>query len=97
MQRDAIIETLRTLQPELSAEGVAHVALFGSRARGDYRQDSDIDLLLDVDEGKFSLLDLIGIEHLVADAIGVPANAFMRRSLDDKFRASIQNELIEVF
>ncbi|MGN6584264.1 MAG: nucleotidyltransferase family protein [Rhizobiaceae bacterium] len=96
--KEGIIAKLRALQPDLEAEGVEHLALFGSRARGDNREDSDIDLLLDVAPSRrFSLLNLIGVEHLVRDATGLPSNAFMRRSLDDEFRASAESHLVEIF
>ena len=98
MERDAIIDELQRLRPALHAEGVVHLALFGSRARGDNRPDSDIDLLIDIDPAsRFSLLNLVGVEHLVADATGVPANAFMRRSLDASFAEKATREAIPVF
>ena len=98
MQRDLIVEKLITLRPDLLAEGVTHVALFGSRARGDHGHQSDLDLLLDVDPtSRFSILNLVGVEQIVEAATGIPANAFMRRSLDDGFRASIKNDIVEVF
>ena len=98
MEHSAIISELKRLRPALHAEGVAHLALFGSRARGDNRPDSDIDLIIDIDpERRFSLLNLVGVEHLVADATGIPANAFMRRSLDAGFAETIARESIPVF
>lgn len=98
MERDIIVEKLKTLRPDLLAEGVTHVALFGSRARGDHSRKSDLDLLLDVDpSSRFSILNLVGVEQIVEAATGIPANAFMRRSLDDSFRASIKNDIVEVF
>ena len=43
------------------AEGVTALSIFGSRARGDARLDSDLDVLIDVDPDlRFSLLDLAG-------------------------------------
>ncbi|MEQ1938174.1 nucleotidyltransferase domain-containing protein [Mesorhizobium sp. CN5-321] len=98
MERTAIIKRLNAIRPALLNEGVRHVALFGSRARQDHRSDSDIDLLLDVDPGKkFSILNLVGVEHLVEDATGIRANAFMRRSLKPEFRQSIASDVIEIF
>ncbi|NGO55126.1 nucleotidyltransferase family protein [Allomesorhizobium camelthorni] len=98
MQRDVLVQKLKTLRPDLSVEGVTHVALFGSRARGDYSEQSDLDLLLEVDlASRFSILNLVGVERIVEKATGIPANAFMRRSLDDSFRDSIKNDVVEIF
>jgi predicted nucleotidyltransferase len=98
MQQGALVEKLMTVRRELAAEGVTHVALFGSRARGDYGEQSDLDLLLEVDPAcRFSILNLVGVERIVEKATGIPANAFMRRSLDDSFRDSIKNDVVEIF
>lgn len=98
MQRDAIIQQIKSLRPALFAEGVTHVALFGSRARGDHSERSDLDLLLDVDPARrFSILNLVGVERIIEEAVGIPTNAFMRRSLDNSFEASIESEVVEIF
>lgn len=46
MKRDEVIATLRAHEPELKAAGVASLALFGSVARGDDRDDSDLDVVV---------------------------------------------------
>lgn len=98
MQKHELISTLKALRPQLEAEGVRHLALFGSRARGDNRPDSDIDLLVEVPEdSRFSLLDLIGVEHIVGDTTGLPANAVMRRSLDAELKANIEPDILQIF
>jgi uncharacterized protein len=98
MKREAIISKLNSIRPALEAEGVKHVAVFGSRARGDFRPDSDLDVLLEVDaKSKFSILGLIRVERLTSEAVGVPANAFLRRSLDGEFMSTIEADLVEVF
>jgi predicted nucleotidyltransferase len=41
---------LRAVRPQLAREyGVTRLAIFGSYARGDQREDSDIDVLVEVD------------------------------------------------
>lgn len=98
MERTRIVKTLASLRPALQAEGVRHVALFGSRARGDHGPDSDVDLLIDVDpDSRFSILNLVGVEHIVGDATGLRANALMRRSLDGDFQEAASVDLIEIF
>ena len=98
MQLEEIHSRLRALEPELRARGVAHIAVFGSRARGDARPDSDVDLLLEVPQGSlFSILDLVGVESLVADSTGLTANIFMKRGLDRAFSESIKADIRQVF
>ena len=98
MKTAEVIAKLESLRAELETEGVEHLAIFGSRARGDNSQTSDLDLLVDAaPSSKFSILNLVGVEHIVADSTGLPANAFMRRSLDSSFRNSISSDVIEVF
>jgi uncharacterized protein len=98
MNTDEIIGKLASLRARLQQEGVEHLAIFGSRARGDHSGSSDIDLLIDAaPSSRFSILNLVGVEHIVADSVGLPANAFMRRSLDQSFRNSILDDVIQVF
>lgn len=98
MTRNALIERLKSLRPALAAEGVAHITLFGSRARGDASAESDIDLALEIEpDARFSILNLVGVEQIVADATGMPANAFMRRTLDEAFAGEIKREGVDIF
>ncbi len=54
--------------------------------------------MIEVEPGrKFSLLDLIGIKHIVEDELGLPADIIMRRSLTPDFRARADRDKVEVF
>ena len=48
MDRNAILARLREHERALRERGVNHAALFGSRARGDNRPDSDIDIRVEI-------------------------------------------------
>ena len=98
MLRDQLKQALNGARPALSRAGVSHLAVFGSQARGQASSSSDLDILVDVNEGaKFSLLDLIHVEQLLTTATGVKVNALMRRSLDQAFRARIEPDVVEIF
>jgi hypothetical protein len=49
------------------------------------------------EQNSFSILNLIGVEHAVSDNLGLKANAVMRRSLRDNFRASIEPDIVDIF
>mgnify|MGYP001627837950 FL=1 len=98
MAASDLVQKLETLRPRLENEGVRHLILFGSQARGTANAQSDIDIAIDVEpQSRFSILNLVGIEQIVSDALGVPANAFMRRSLDQEFRTELDRDGIEIF
>jgi len=98
MTRDEIIAKIRSTAPTLRAEGVARPAIFGSRARGDARTDSDLDVLVDVDpDAEFSLLNLSGVGLIVEEVTGLKTQVSMRRSLDARMAERIADDLIEVF
>lgn len=98
LSREEIVASLRRLEAKLRKHGITSLAIFGSRSRGDARQDSDLDVLIEVESGKkFSLLDLVGISHMIGDELGIPANMFMRRSLEPEMARTIEPDIIEIF
>ena len=60
--------------------GVRNVRLFGSVARGDDSETSDVDLLVDLDEG-VSLLDLIGLERELTELLGCGVDVVPARNV----------------
>jgi uncharacterized protein len=95
---EVILARLREIAPVLKAEGVTKLAVFGSRARGDARPDSDLDVLIDtVARGASPAFDLFKVMHLIEDATGIQTQISMRDLLKPRITERIADDLIEVF
>ena len=72
--------SIATLHPHRRAilelatrHGARNVRVFGSVARGEDRPDSDVDLLVEVEQGR-SLLDVIALEQDLEALLGRPVD-----------------------
>lgn len=74
LRKRSLIRTLAV------AHGARAIHLFGSAARAEERPDSDLDFLVEL-EPERNLLDLIGLENDLADALGRKVEVVTARSL----------------
>ena len=95
---DEAMRVLKAHEPEIRAHGVTRLALFGSTVRNESRSDSDVDLLVDIDQTKkFSLLDWAGLEAYFADVLARDVEVTIRSDLKPYARRNIIEEAVEVF
>ena len=87
MEREAAIARLKEHEAELKRLGVEHLFLFGSTARGDAREESDVDLFFGCPRGKFGLYELIDVKATAARILGRKADIMTRASIHKALRA----------
>ena len=97
MTRADLIAALRNQTPDLRALGATSLYLFGSAARGEARDDSDIDLFIDYDPDRFSFVELIRLRERLSHILGRPADLTTREGLHPLLRPGIEAEAIKVF
>jgi len=77
----------------LHALGVRSLAVFGSTARGEADDSSDVDLLVELDR-RMDLLDYIGIQHYLEDLLGRNVDLVMAEALRPAVRDAVLREAV---
>jgi predicted nucleotidyltransferase len=90
---DEILETLRQVKPELvKAFKVSEIGVFGSVIRDEQREESDIDILVDL-EDEADLLDLIGLGQFLEERLHHKVDVVPTRALRQEIRDRVLNEV----
>jgi uncharacterized protein len=97
MDRNAAIAKLMEHEAELKRLGVEHLYLFGSTARGEAREDSDVDLFFDHPLGSLGLFELMDVKDAAARILGRKTDIMTRRSLHPVLRERIEASALQVF
>ncbi|OIF89513.1 hypothetical protein A7M93_21690, partial [Acinetobacter baumannii] len=92
---ELLMEELLSLLPYLRERyGVKELGVFGSYLRGEQRQDSDLDLLVDF-EKDISLWDVMELEEFLSERLGVRVDLIMKSSL--KFRPHTAEKILKSY
>jgi predicted nucleotidyltransferase len=96
MRRAVAISTLRGFLPELRSEfRVRRLALFGSTARDEARDDSDLDVLVEF-EGGPTFDSFMGLKLLLEDRLGRRVDLVTPAALKPRLRPVVEREAIDV-
>jgi predicted nucleotidyltransferase len=98
MKRDTALARLKPFEHRLRERGISALYLFGSTARDEAGDSSDLDLLFEYDPARqFSLFDQAGAMLELADGLGTPVDLVSRHGLRARVRARVEDEMIRVF
>ena len=82
--------------PILKKYGVDSAGVFGSRARGDARIDSDYDILVNFSD-PIGLFKLISLKHELEDSLGASVDLVTEGALSPYLRQSIFRDLTSIY
>jgi|SRR5208283_442066 predicted nucleotidyltransferase len=95
---DTVLETLRTHESELRWFGVSHASVFGSVARGEAGPNSDVDVLVELDEKRpIGIFEYARLKLYVNEILHGAGDVVNRRTLKPLLRDSILNDTVNVF
>jgi uncharacterized protein len=98
MNGQEILARLREHETALRARGVSHAALFGARARGDNRPDSDIDIMVEFDPAAHvTVFNYAGLKEYIASLFDGPVDVVNRAGLKPYVRPAATTDAIYAF
>jgi hypothetical protein len=97
LDRDTVIRSLRAHEAEFQAQGVSHIYLFGSLARGEADEESDIDLFYDYDSARFGLRQFMSLREIAPGIVGRPVDIMPRNGLHPLIRDEVVADAIQIF
>jgi predicted nucleotidyltransferase len=92
---EEIFARLRGMKPAFPQMKLRRVRVFGSRIRGESTPDSDLDLLVDPEDG-VTLFDLSGIRDSFEKELGCQVDLVTPRGLHPALRERILSEARDV-
>jgi len=93
---DDIVRALREMMPYLAERyGVKHLGVFGSYARGEADDRSDLDILVEFERAP-TLWEFIRLERELGDKLGVRVDLVMKKSLKPGIGGAILKEVVAV-
>jgi uncharacterized protein len=96
MKPDELVRVRREEILRIAARyGARNVRVFGSIARGEADEQSDIDFLVELEPGR-SLLDLGGLQYELESLLGCPVDVVTERGLKARIRDRVLREAMPV-
>lgn len=98
MDRVEVIKILRLHESALRAAGISHLSVFGSVARGEASDASDVDLLAEFDHSKpYTLVTIGRLESDLGDLLGAKVDLSATTWLKEPVRQKAMREAILAF
>ena len=93
--RTHIEEIKQKILPILQRYGVKRIGLFGSCVREEMKEDSDVDILVEI-EKDISLLDFVGLKLEVEEALGKKVDLVEYDTIKPLLRERILSEQVVI-
>lgn len=98
MNRDEVMSRLRDAEPKIRAQGATALYLYGSHARDEATDESDVDVFVDVAPGQsLDLSRFMEIYEALSASLAKRVDYTTRAGLIEFYRPAIENEAIRVF
>jgi predicted nucleotidyltransferase len=75
--------------------GIAEIGIFGSYVRGEQREDSDLDVLIELERpARISLIDLVELELYLSELLDIKVDLAIKKNLKPRIGERILQEAV---
>lgn len=98
MTRDRALQILREHEADFKAKGVTHLRLFGSVARDEANDQSDIDVMVDFDPDlTLTLWEMSSVRLDLCDFLSTPVDLVREKTMKPHIRERALREAVIAF
>lgn len=97
MKKQDIKEVLKNHKNEIAKKfGIKEIGIFGSYVRGEETETSDIDIIIEFEEGKKTFDNYMDLKFYLEDLFGIKVDLVIKSAIKPKLKKYILNECIYV-
>jgi len=94
LSSDVILRKIRENMDVIRGFGVRRIGLFGSYARGEQRPDSDVDILVEFEDGMKTFDNYMGLKIFLEDLLGCRVDLVVLDSVKPRLKPYILGSVI---
>ena len=94
MNREEILKKIRENRDKIRSFGVKRIGVFGSFVRGEEKEDSDIDIIVEFEEEKKNFENFINLAFYLEELLGRKIDLLTPESISQYMKPYIEKEVV---
>ena len=96
MKNDTLLEILHTNRVQIKSFGISLLGIFGSFARNEQTDTSDVDVIVEFEKGKKTYKEFIGLVYYLEDLLKRKVDVLTFQSISPILKEQIEKEVTYV-
>ncbi len=94
MNKEEILRKIRENRDKIRSFGVKRIGVFGSFVRGEEKEDSDIDIIVEFEEEKKNFDNFINLAFYLEELLGRKVDLLTPESISQYMKPYVEREIV---